>query len=342
MRLKDKIKFGTEIVKARLKDGYRVALSVYFFITYRCPLTCRYCNIINNAEEREELSTDKILNLIDGMANSGVKKLHLTGGEPMVRDDIGEIINRAKEKGMFVGLSSSGYFIPEKVEALKDIDIVFLSFDGEEEIHDYARGKGSYQKLMEAMSVLKSRKIKFWTTTVINKTNRNSIDFILRVAKEKEFIANFQILHSRDADYRSCFLSEDDTVNFLMNSEEVKRIVFYLIEKKKQGEMIGTSLGYLNHLLNWDDYRIMYKKDSRMRCWAGRLYCYLEPDGMLYPCATLLEQVAGQDAIRTGFKEAFNRLGDIPCQGCLSGCQTEQNLIFSLHLSTIMNWMRFI
>lgn len=342
MKLKDKVNFGVEILKSHIKQDYRLPLSVYFFVTYKCPLSCRYCNIINNAEKKEELSTNKILNLIDEIAASGTKKFHLTGGEPMVREDIGEIIDRAKEKGMFVGLSSSGYFVPEKAKVLKNIDIVFLSFDGEEEIHDYARGKGSYQKLIEAISVLKSHKIKFWTTTVINKTNRNSIDFVLATAKKEGFIANFQILHSRNTDYRSCFLSEEDKVNFSMYPEEVKKTVLYLIEKKKRGEMIGTSTAYLSHLLNWKDYQVMYKNDSSIRCWAGKLYCYLEPDGMVYPCGTLSEQMPGQDAIKLGFSRAFNRLGNIPCQGCLSACQTEQNLIFSLDLNTIRNWIRFI
>ena len=154
-------------------------------------------------------------------------------------------------------------------------------------------------------------------------------------------MANFQILHSRTADYKSCFLSEDSASDFLMSLKETRKTISYLIENKKQGKMIGTSLEYLKHLLDWDDYQIMYKEDSQIKCWAGRLYCYLEPDGILYPCATLLEQVPGQDATKLGFPEAFSKLANIPCQGCLSGCLTEQNLLFSLNLHTIRNWMRF-
>ncbi len=123
---------------------------------------------------------------------------------------------------------------------------------------------------MEAIAVLKSAKIKFWTTTVLNKTNRDSIDFILKSAREKEFIANFQILHSRGEDYKSCFLNAKDMRDFLMSPIEVRETISCLIEKKEKKERVGNSKAYLKLLLDWEDYPAMYKNDSKFRCWAGR------------------------------------------------------------------------
>lgn len=97
--------------------------------------------------------------------------MYLSSGETMIRVDRAQSINRAEKRGLFVLVSTNGFFIPEKGEDLQKTDIVFLSFDREEEVHDNARGKGSDRKAVEAMSVLESQKRKFWTTTVLNKTN---------------------------------------------------------------------------------------------------------------------------------------------------------------------------
>ena len=75
----------------------RIPLSVYLNLTYRCPNHCVYCNYPNfNARKDKELSTRRILKLIDEMAEAGCRKLHLTGGEPLIREDLGEIIHHVR------------------------------------------------------------------------------------------------------------------------------------------------------------------------------------------------------------------------------------------------------
>lgn len=339
MNLKDHLKIGREVLMTKIKPGYRIPLSVHFFLTYRCPYRCLYCNIKNDNDNKADLPLNKVLGLIDQMALAGTRRLHLTGGEPMLREDIEEIINFAKHKGMFVGLSSSGYQISDRIKTVKNVDIVFLSFDGERKVQEYLRGEGSYDVLRAAIDSLKRAGIKFWTTTVLHRMSVSCIDFILESARVNDFIANFQVLHSRNDDYRSCFRNEEDINDLLMKPQEVKEAISCLIEKKKKGERVGNSQAYLELILNWENYPQMYQRIEKKRCWAGKLYCYLEPDGMLYPCGTLLEKVIGKDAIDLGFLKAFEQLPDIPCNLCLSGCQMEQNFIFSLNWNSVMNWL---
>ncbi len=342
MKITNKIKLLANVfagaLNAHSNKQYRPVIT-YYLPTYKCPWSCEYCHI--QSTNGKELSPSQSLDLISQMADSGVVRLHFSGGEPMLRDDIAEMIGCAKKRGLYVGISSSGYLIPEKINELRDVDIVFLSLEGEEDIHDHARGKGSYRVCMDAMDSLKGKGIKCWTTTVINKNSYKSIDYILDLAKEKGFMANFVMIHSLDAQHDSYFNSREDAEKYLMSPQEIKKTINKLIKFKKMGLSIGTSEEYLKYILRWGDYSKMYKKEnSEFKCWAGKLYCWIDPEGNIYPCGNVSGRILGQNGIELGFKNAFNRLVHQSCQGCLSGCQTEQNFIFSFNFRSILNWLK--
>ncbi len=126
-----KFSSGMQVLRANLQHRYRIPLSVYLSLTDRCPNRCTYCNYYNLKDDEPELKTSQILHLIDEMGPLLTRRLHFTGGEPLIRNDIGEVINHAKARGLFVGVSASGLLIPKKVGELKNVDIIFLSLDGD-------------------------------------------------------------------------------------------------------------------------------------------------------------------------------------------------------------------
>ena len=72
----------------------------------RCNLTCRHCySISGDVDFPGELSTDEVFRVMDDLEAAGVRVLILSGGEPLMRRDIFEISRRAKQKGLYVGLS---------------------------------------------------------------------------------------------------------------------------------------------------------------------------------------------------------------------------------------------
>ncbi|MEW6311373.1 MAG: radical SAM protein, partial [Pseudomonadota bacterium] len=80
----------------------------------RCNLTCRHCYATSaDSEFRDELDTAEALGVIDQLHEAGVRVLILSGGEPLLRPDIFQLADYARDKGFFVALSTNGTLIDE-------------------------------------------------------------------------------------------------------------------------------------------------------------------------------------------------------------------------------------
>lgn len=343
MKIKQIIPSSLKVLKANFFKDYSAPLGVYIALTERCPNRCAYCNYEALRMKKDyELSTEDVLNIITQLKQAGTEKLHLSGGEPLVRDDMGKIIDYAKSKGMFVGISSSGAFIPEKIDILRNIDVILLSLDGEEPIHDGLRGKGSFKNVMNAIRELKNNKITFWTNTVLTKENLSSIDFILDLAEKNNTYANFILLQYHSPDYENNLPTFDVIKDLIPERQDLQAVLKYLLLKKSQGKRVGSTKEYLEFLLNWEDYNILYsaKTYDHIKCWAGRLFCHIDSQGLLYACGLNMGRIPGVDIRSLGIKKAMKLASKFPdCNSCSVSCNLENNLIFSLNFSAIFNWL---
>lgn len=338
MKLKNQVLSAKSILQAKLLNK-RTPLSVYISLTDRCPTICKYCNVPQ--KKQKEMDYEQIKGIIDDMKRMGSQRLQLVGGEPMIRKDIGQIIDYAKENGLFVTTSTSGYLIQEKIHEIKKVDIVFLSFDGDKETHEYQRGKGSFDNFLKAVGALKENGIKFWTTTVITRKNMNTLDYIFNMAEKYDFLTNFHLLYCAADNPEEHFHPTDQPKELIMNNVKQRDIIKFLIRKKKDGAPIASSEDYFKYLLGWDDYDKMYSNRiyNNKRCWAGKLYCYIDTGGTVYPCGDSIGRIKGYSVLEMGFENAFNRLSRIPCNSCIVACNIEQNLMYSLNVKTILNWL---
>jgi MoaA/NifB/PqqE/SkfB family radical SAM enzyme len=123
-------------------------------VTNRCPLTCKHCCCSSGPSGEEPLSTAFIVRLLEEAASLGVKEVHLTGGEPLIRNDIFDIIAEARQRGLYVQLQSSGAILNSRICAkLRELqlDLFMISLDGLEVTHDRYRGRGSFQRALSAI-----------------------------------------------------------------------------------------------------------------------------------------------------------------------------------------------
>jgi MoaA/NifB/PqqE/SkfB family radical SAM enzyme len=301
----------------------KVPLSVTFYITYKCNFKCRYCNVWKAKEK--EMTTEQIFSMIDQFSLAGTQRFGFTGGEPLLRDDIGELIEYSKKKGMITTLCSNGWLVPQKVEELRELDILILSFDGPERIHDKYRRKGSYRRIIEAIKKARENGIRVWVSPVITKENITKIDFLLKKARELDFEIGFQPI------YNYSLSSNIDSL--LPQTRVFRRVIKKLIKKKKEGAPLVYSLSFLKYLLkSWPTYN-----HSLLRCLAGKYYCVVSPGGNVYPCQPLQKYVKPANGLKLGFVKAFESIKDFKCDGCFCDSFIESNFLFSLDMNALFN-----
>jgi MoaA/NifB/PqqE/SkfB family radical SAM enzyme len=275
------------------------------------------------------------------MKKCGTRRIQFTGGEPMVRKDIGTLINFAKQLGFFVGLSTNGYQIAERVDELKGVDIVFLSYDGPGEAHIFLRGQSSLGEVYAALGALQKAGIKVWTTSVLTKKNKDYLEDIVDFAKKNNILANFTRLEFVLKKSLSLHPFVDKVKGLILSLEERREVFRKLIKLKASGEPVGDSFPYLKSVLEWpDNNRITDSAPAkRYKCWAGKAYGHLEADGKLYSCGwDSLRQAKGIDVLDKGFRFAWqNLVFPNNCRSCSHACGVENNLLFSLNCSSLWN-----
>jgi MoaA/NifB/PqqE/SkfB family radical SAM enzyme len=301
-------------------------------VTNRCTSHCDYCNIPGRPQR--ELSTQEIFDLIDQSTAAGTQRLGLWGGEPLMRDDIGMIIDRAKQRGLYVTLDSNGYLVEGKLGQLKNLDHFILALDGTQEMHDLHRGKGSFQAAMKAIGLLKGR-MPVWTITVLTKDNLDGIDYVLETAKKNGLLATFQVLHHNDILGRN-------HGPLLPPEGAYRRAAQALMRKKEKGAPIASSYAYLRHVSNWPDFAKPARPRAidALQCRAGRLYCNVDTDGSVYPCSLLVGKMKAHNYLDAGFKKAFEGIPPFACGACCASCFTEYNSLYALNAGTIIEWLK--
>ena len=157
-------------------------------VTRSCNLACIHCRASSVRGPYEgELSTDRCLRLMDEIAAFSKPVIILTGGEPLLRDDIYEIAAYGDKKGLRMVLATNGTLVTEEV-AIKMIDAgikrVSISIDGENaQSHDAFRNvAGAFDGALTGIEAMKKAGMEFQINTTITKTNLDQIKSIMDLA----------------------------------------------------------------------------------------------------------------------------------------------------------------
>jgi MoaA/NifB/PqqE/SkfB family radical SAM enzyme len=297
MKLKDKIGSGLSVLKVTLLKR-RIPLAVRFQLTNRCDHRCLYCNVWNT--KSEELSTEQIFSLLKQLREMGTKTISFSGGEPLLREDISEIINCCKNLGISPSMNSRGALIEKKIKELKNLDQIKVSIDGPEEIHDFlARKKGAYQQSIKTVEVALNNKIKVILTTTITKYNLDHVEFVLALAEKYNLLAAFQPL-------KRLARGVEDMNDLYPEEEKYKKVIEKFIFLKKGGNKhMRNSLIGLEHIWHWPSY------NHQLPCSAGKIFCIIETNGDLYPCDRIRYPTELPNCVKLGFRKAFELLPEI-------------------------------
>ena len=157
-------------------------------LTHRCPLHCVYCsNPLELQSRSNELSTEVWSHVFKEAAEAGVLQADFTGGEPLARPDIVDLVRSARAAGLYVSLITSGLPLDEvKLDLLVDagLDHFQLSFQGaREETANDISGTKSHQQKLRVLEWLKRYRIGLTLNFVIHRRNIEELEEMLTIAE---------------------------------------------------------------------------------------------------------------------------------------------------------------
>jgi pyrroloquinoline quinone biosynthesis protein E len=244
-------------------------------VTHRCPLHCVYCsNPLQMIGSEAELPTDDWLRVFREAQGLGIVHLHLTGGEPVARGDLQDLVAGAHAAGLYTNLITSGIGLPQaKLAALVDagLDHIQLSFqDSRDAPANWIAGTKAHAHKVILSQVIRQFRIAFTVNLVVHRQNLDHLDEMIGFAEQLK-PDRLEIAH---AQYYGWALKNRDT---LIPTREQLENCLRIVEGAQQ-----RLSGRMRIDCVVPDYYARYPK-ACMGGWGRRLIL-IDPAGQALPC----------------------------------------------------------
>lgn len=249
-------------------------------LTYRCPLHCPYCsNPLQLERYRNELDTADWLRVLTEAAGLGVVQVHFTGGEPLVRRDLVQLIRHARQLDLYSNLSTGATLTDQAaLQGLKEagLDALQISLlDSRAEGNDFLAGLPSFDRKCRAVETARSLDMPVTLNVVLHRLNLDHLEEILELACRWN-VDRLELAHAQYVGWafrnRSALLPTRQQVE--RAEETVARA-----RQRLQGRP------EILHVL--PDYFQDYPK-ACLHGW-GQVFLTVAPDGAVLPCQTARE-----------------------------------------------------
>jgi MoaA/NifB/PqqE/SkfB family radical SAM enzyme len=283
-------------------------------ITYRCNFSCRICDFWKTPHHAdEELTVAQIRTIGEKLNDLGTMIISLAGGEPLIRDDIFEIITALNETNHFPILITNGWFVDE-VMAKKILSAglqeISVSVDyADPARHDAQRGmKGSWDRAIRALELLNrfrpDRRNRVHMISVIMDDNLDDIEDLIKLARSLgvTYMAN---LYSWNRGTKTRRIPDVS-------------VSARLLELKRRYPEFITLTSYIERI----DQAIA--EGGIGNCRSGELYLNINNRGEVARCTETLDEPVG-NLLDTSAREIYRRLRRLqrtqPCAQCWTSCR---------------------
>lgn len=173
----------------KAKNAKKFDLSLaYLHVTQKCNLNCSYCyNKQNLNNSKVELTTEQWIETIDKLASNGVSSFIITGGEPLIRKDLIDILKHINKLGLKASLLTNGTLLNKNHDILELLDTVTVSLDSiDNSINDSNRENSKHYNIIDNLrNIPPIFKEKFTIRSVITNNNIDNIDAIKHFVEDE-------------------------------------------------------------------------------------------------------------------------------------------------------------
>jgi MoaA/NifB/PqqE/SkfB family radical SAM enzyme len=309
MQLSEKLRLSGSIIREFINFDKKI---VFFAVNNTCNSKCKMCSIWKN-KKKKNVKYEDAKKALEILKNKNFKAIQITGGEPFLNPDIFRILECAKKMGFSILIATNGSLITEdaaeRIANIKvdQISVSFHHYDPKvfEEIENH---KDIFEKAYKGIQNLRKKKAHVSALCTISKYNINDIEETLKFIESMNLYTSFCIPVTLDK--TSFALGGDKCVN--LTKDELKDVIFRIIEMKKRGHKIINSTAYLRDVIDSLDGK------SKYGCYGGSKLWFLDWDLKVFPCMGKGAGVRIEEAV---FENHAN------CSECLIQCFREPSLL---------------
>ncbi len=266
-------------------------------ITRRCNLRCVHCRSSSDVEVKAhpDFSTDEAFRIIDDITSYAHPVMVLSGGEPLLREDVFRIARYGTDKGLRMCLATNGTLVDDKTcTKIKEsgIRIVSLSLDGsEEKVHDNFRGQaGAFDGSIRAARLFRTHGIEFIINSSFTKRNQEEIPKVYALAKELGATAWYMFMIVPTG-------RGEEIMNELISKEDYEEILdwHYHMEKNEKDILVRPTCAphYYRIVLqkskeegaHFERRTLKFSTGGSKGCIAGQVIALIDVDGNVLPCS---------------------------------------------------------
>ena len=340
MNLRTKLSFIKGLITKRSPIYVQLAVSK------NCNLRCLMCKAVESRKDESELSLEQIGKLAKVLKSMGVGIIVLTGGEPLMRKDLPDVVRQFSSLGLEVRLQTNGLLATEeKIKALLEAGVreVTLSLDTlDAKKQDAINNQdGSWDKTIRALALFSRLLPKIGNmtgvNTVVSRLNISEIPGIIKFVSALGFYSSLIPVHltqSESADF--IVRAEGDEFRFHKEDHALIDTVYAsVVRMKKQGYNVHNSTRFLK-------LSPVFLKYGRVNwaCDSPNLYFSISPQGYFLPCVDLKGQKSMLDDdflevfASAEFKKSVRRQVTT-CPGCFYACYPEVSFFCRNPLTTL-------
>jgi MoaA/NifB/PqqE/SkfB family radical SAM enzyme len=254
--------------------------------------------------------------------DSGVCGIAFEGGEPLLRNDLVEILAFSRSLPLHTSLVTNGTLLESKIDEISSYvnGVVYVSLDGLEKTHDAIRGvNGCFRKAVRGI-IASREKVSVTINTTIMAENIHEIEAMVKLAKELDIKMSVAVAH----EYCNAEASPPA-------SHEIREVAGKLAKMKKKGYPLVNSNSY-------------FKVVAKEKNWTCKPWSLVNvgPEGKLVlPCYVRNEYATSISIFETSIKKAISRFDwkeTKDCKKCSLHCYVEPSLVLSWDVRTYMDW----
>lgn len=266
-------------------------------VSHRCMFNCKMCNYGKSALDPEEIGLADLSKFISSLKKfvNGNFEMNISGGEPLLKDGILDLIEFIAAEGIRFSLVTNGYLINKTIaKRIADSGLNFLaiSLDSPDEAtHDYLRGmKGAYRKVMEAVDYFLAYRGKIQNLvlqTIIMGPNLERIPELVKWAATKQASLSFMAVTRPNMAPAAPAWYKKEEFSFLwpQDASKVHGIIDELIALKRSGHRIDNPIGQLER------FKLYFSDPERFvrqtPCSLGEGMLHINPRGDVHSCCEM-------------------------------------------------------